>query len=153
MLSRIVELFSSSGQPEDKETHEERVRIATCVLMLEAAGADNEFSPLECSQIVDLLQRRFDLSQEDAEELMSTSVRRQAESYDLWKFTNTINQHCGLDEKLEILVEIWRIIYADEVLDGHEDYLAHKLGRLLNVTHPQLMRAKMAARSERLRGT
>lgn len=152
MLSRIVELFTGKPQSDSGETEGERVRIATCVVILEAAGADNEFSPQECAHIVELLQHRFNLSQEDAEELIRTAVDRRAESHDLWKFTNAINQSCGLDEKLTILEEVWRIIYSDEILDGHEDYFAHKLGRLLNVTHPQLIGAKMAARGERGKG-
>lgn len=153
MLSRIVELFAGKPQTDSRESQVERVRIATCVLVLEAAGADNEFSPQECAHIVELLQQRFELTQEDAEELIQTAVDRRAESHDLWKFTNVINQSCGLEEKLTILEEVWRIIYSDDILDGHEDYFAHKLARLLNVTHPQLIDAKMAARGERRSGT
>jgi uncharacterized tellurite resistance protein B-like protein len=147
MLSRIVSLFA----PEAKDTadvHAERLRLATSVMLLEAAGADNEFSPKECEHIVATLKSRFGLAQDDAEELVQYAEARRAESSDLWKFTNMINRSCSNDEKLDILREVWRVIYADGTLDGHEDYLIHKLAKLLNLNHPQLIEAKMAVRRE-----
>lgn len=147
MLSRIVSLFA----PEVRETaadHAERLRLATCVIMLEAAGADNEFAPGECEHIIATLKDRFELTQGDAEELIQYSQARRAESSDLWKFTNIINQACKNDEKMDILREVWRVIYVDGTLDGHEDYLAHKLAKLLNLNHPQLIETKMAVLRE-----
>src|SRR5690606_16761152 len=47
-----------------------------------------------------------------------------------------------------ILREVWRVIYADGTLDGHEDYLVHKLAKLLNLNHPMLIEAKMAVLRE-----
>ncbi|MCC6153563.1 MAG: TerB family tellurite resistance protein [Candidatus Hydrogenedentes bacterium] len=147
MLSRIVSLFA----PEVREApaaHAERLRLATCVIMLEAAGADNEFAPEECEHIIATLKTRFELPQSDAEELLQYSQARRAESSDLWKFTNIINQACSNDEKMDILREVWRVIYADGTLDGHEDYLVHKLAKLLNLNHPMLIEAKMAVLRE-----
>lgn len=147
MLSSILALFSrqAEGAP---ETRDERVRLATCVILLEIAGADNEFSAAECERIVAILRERFDLSQEDAEELIRYADSRRAESSDLWKFTNAINQSCTNDEKMDILREVWRVIYADGTLDGHEDYLVHKLAKLLNLNHPQLIQTKMSVLKE-----
>jgi len=147
MLSRIVSLFAPAADV-SAETHAERLRLATCVLMLEVAGADNEFSPGECEHIIATLKTRFTLNQEDAEELLKTAEARRAESSDLWKFTNMVNQACNNDEKIEILREVWRVIFADGNLDGHEDYVVHKLAKLLNLSHPQLISAKMAVREE-----
>jgi uncharacterized tellurite resistance protein B-like protein len=147
MFSRIVALFAPEIQG-PAVVHEERVRLATCVILLETAGADNEFSPKECEHILATLKGRFSLGQEEAEELLKYAEARRAESSDLWKFTNAINQACSNDEKLEILREVWRVIYADGTLDGHEDYLVHKLAKLLNLNHPQLIEAKMAVLRE-----
>lgn len=147
MLARIVSLFTSEAR-ENAAARDERLRLATCAILLEAAGADNEFAPEECARIVGALKSRFGLDQEDAEELIKYATERRAESSDLWKFTNVINQNCSNEEKTGILHEVWRVIYADGTLDGHEDYLVHKLAKLLNLTHPQLIAAKMAVLSE-----
>ncbi|HQE83317.1 MAG TPA: TerB family tellurite resistance protein, partial [Candidatus Hydrogenedentes bacterium] len=73
---------------------------------------------------------------------------RRAQSFDIWKFTNEINETCTLAEKKEIIGEVWRVIYADRSLSAHEDYIAHKLGRLLNLTHPDLIEAKVKVLEE-----
>jgi len=147
MLSQIVSLFSPQAQVPGGAA-EERLRLATCVLLLETAGADNEFSPEECAHVIATIKTRFALDQDDAEELLRHAEARRAESADLWKFTNAINQSCSNAEKMDILREVWRVIYADGTLDGHEDYLVHKLAKLLNLNHPQLIEAKMAVLRE-----
>ncbi|MCP4642028.1 MAG: hypothetical protein GY851_16415, partial [bacterium] len=48
----------------------------------------------------------------------------------------------------QIIEEVWRVIFADGRLDGHEDYLVHKLARLLNLNHPQLIAAKVKVMEE-----
>jgi len=142
MLNRLKRLLAPAPQEEEVPSVE-RIRMATCVLLLEVAGADDEFAPEECSRIIDIMRERFSLSQEEAEELMGASQHRRDESYDLWKFTNQINQTCTPQEKREIVEEVWRVVYADGALEAHEDYVVHKLARLLNLNHPQLIEAKM----------
>ncbi|MBN2307527.1 MAG: TerB family tellurite resistance protein [Candidatus Hydrogenedentes bacterium] len=151
MLSRLFDLLGSKAKQEELPD-EDRLQVATCVILLEVAGADDEFSPEECERIVGAMRERFGLSQEEAEELIRVSQERRAQSFDLWKFTNQINQSCANAEKIRIIEEVWRVIFADGTLDGHEDYLVHKLARLLNLNHPQLIDAKMAVLKE-TRGT
>ena len=142
MLEKLLELLAAR-QVDSEGGRQERLRLATCAVLLEAAGADNEFSPAECQLIIEALRARFDLTQDEAEELIRVALDRRQETSGLWKFTNQINQSCTLEEKLGIIEEVWRVIYADGSLDGHEDYLVHKLAALLNLTHPQLIEAKL----------
>ena len=149
MLARIREIFIGATTAEETEqSHEERVQVATCVLMLEAATADSEYSEEESVHMLQTLRTRYRLSKDDAEELMEVARQRRDDSFDLWQFTNQININCTIDEKLEIVEEIWRVVYADGRLDGHEDYLMHKFRKLLNLTHKQLINAKMTVLDE-----
>jgi uncharacterized tellurite resistance protein B-like protein len=38
---------------------------------------------------------------------------------------------------------VWEIAYTDGKLDKYEDYLVHKLAKLLHLTHKQLIEAKL----------
>jgi len=40
---------------------------------------------------------------------------------------------------------VWKLVYADGILDKHEDYLAHKLAKLLRLSHRELIDAKLKA--------
>jgi len=147
MLSRIIDVLTRKEEV-PIEDPSDIIKSATCVLLLEVAGADDEFSPEECERIISTLRNRFELSSKEAEDLLQEAGSSRDESSDIWKFTHAINKNCSLDEKREIIMEIWRVIYADGTLDAHEDHLAHKLARLLNLTHPELIDAKVKVLEE-----
>lgn len=151
MLKRFAELFTGGARTEP-EQETQRVHLATCVVLLEAASIDDEFTDEEKDHIVKVLQQRFSLTPEEVEELMEEAHQIRAESHDLFRFTTQINQNFSVPEKIEILEEVWRIIYSDGALDGHEDHFAHKLRNLLNLNHPQMIEAKLKILEERKQG-
>lgn len=152
MLNRFKEIFTQARPTDDdapsENTHQERLKMATCVVLVEVASADDEFSTEEREHILQALAARFSLSSADAEELLSVATRKREESVDLWQFTHQINELCGPEEKIEIIEEVWRVICADHAIDGHEDHLAHKLAKLFNLTHRQLIDAKVKVLDE-----
>jgi uncharacterized tellurite resistance protein B-like protein len=151
MLRRIMEMFAP--EPERPPAREERIRTATCVLLIEAASADDEFSSEERSHIIQTLRQRFSLSEEEAVELVQAAEDLRTNTLDHFVFTRQINEHCSLLEKERIMEEVWRVIYVDGLLEAHEDFLAHKFGRLLNLNHPQLIKAKMKVREDLKQGS
>ena len=50
--------------------------------------------------------------------------------------------------KLRIIEMFWKVAYADGRLDSHEDYLIHKLGKLLRLSHKQLIDAKLKTKNQ-----
>jgi len=64
-------------------------------------------------------------------------------SIDLWQFSKKINENYSIDEKIEIIESLWQIVFIDEKMDKHENYLMHKLSALLRLSHKQLMDAKL----------
>ena len=125
------------------ESRPRDVRLAACALFLEMAHIDEAFSGEEQAEILKILENEFDLSSEHAQQLAREAREELAESKDLWKFTNAINQHYGLEEKIRMVELLWQVVYADGRLDRHENYLMHKLSRLLNLKHSQLIDAKL----------
>ncbi len=148
MLSRLRDLFAPQEKRPEETAGPERLRLATCVLMLEAARADEEFSDDERRHIIGTLETMYALSEREARELLDASRAARDESSDLWHFTRQINETCSNDEKVAIIEQVWRVVYTDGTLDGHEDYLMHILANLLNLTHPQLIDAKMKVLGE-----
>lgn len=143
MLKRFADILLAKPGVSAQTNPRERVALATCALLLEAAHADDDFTDAERAHIVDVLESRYDLSREEAEELLQEANAALAESHDLWRFTNAINEAYTPAEKIEVVEETWRIFYSDGSLDGHEDHLAHKLRNLLNLDHRQMIDAKM----------
>jgi len=147
----MKKFFQQDAAPEDKvelkeEDRAERIQVATCALLLEVANSDDEFSDIERDNIIQILEKDFELSDEYAKELMELSDKERGESIDLWHFTNLINEHYSIEEKIKIIEMVWKVIYADGKLDKYEDHLAHKLSNLLKLTHKQLIDAKLKVR-------
>ena len=148
MLDIIQRFFKPAAGGQDSgekssDTHD--VNVATCALLIEIAQIDGEFSFEEQKNIIGLLKQEYHLSDDYIEEITEIAEQELKESHDLWKFTNLINNYYNHEEKIKIIEIVWKIIYSDGNLDKHEDYLVHKLSRLLNLRHSELINAKLQA--------
>jgi uncharacterized tellurite resistance protein B-like protein len=46
----------------------------------------------------------------------------------------------------------WKIIYVDGIFDQFEDYMVHKLARMLRLTHDELISAKLKQKPRNIEG-
>ena len=95
-----------------------------------------------------LLRKKYELSEEEVEELIALTEAERDKHPDLWAFTNTISRAFTPQEKLSLLVMVWQVIFADRVLDAHEDMLVRKLQHMLAVNHSLVIKAKQMARED-----
>lgn len=142
LKKRLLEIpeVDSATQEQDES---ERIQIATCIILLEVAKSDDEFLSIEKTTLTAILKKKFKLSAEAAEELMEIADRKREESIDIWEFTHLINKNYTKEEKKKVVEAVWQIIYADEKLDKYEDHFVHKLAKLLQLKHNDLIEAKL----------
>jgi uncharacterized tellurite resistance protein B-like protein len=120
-----------------------KLHIATCAILLEMAKIDGEFSESERKNVIDIFKNKYHLDDNEISCLIEASEKELGKSIDLWQFTNQVNKNYPRNEKLLVVETIWQLVYADGKLDCHEDYLIHKLSELLNISHKDLMDAKI----------
>lgn len=147
MFAKLLDLLKQDNEP-SPVNREEREQLATCVLVLEVAKADGEFSLPEYERVVASLCARFSLNSEQVEELIRVSKDVRKHAVDLFQFTNYLNRVCAPEEKMRLMEEVWSVIYADRSVDAHEEYVARKLAGLLHLNHPQFIEAKLKALTE-----
>jgi uncharacterized tellurite resistance protein B-like protein len=146
MIYKFKRLFGATSKEiitDDLEATSYRVYQATCAILLELAYIDGEFSDIERNHIISAFKKDYDLAEEDILELMEASEKEFKESIGMWQFTNLINKNFSLEEKIQVLETVWRVAYSDGILDQHEDYLAHKVAKLLRLSHKQLIDTKL----------
>lgn len=143
MLKRFAEILLGERGDSAQVSSPVKLPLATCVVLLEAACADESFSREERRHILEVLVDRFDLTKDEASEMLEEATRASEHSVGLHRFTRAVNEGFTPAEKRDLIEEVWRIFYSDGTLTGHEDHLAHQLGKLLNLNHPQLIDAKM----------
>jgi uncharacterized tellurite resistance protein B-like protein len=144
MLTKKPEAVLESQEKDETE----RLQVATCIILLEVAKSDDEFSSIEKATLKAILKKKFEISAEVVEELMEIASKKREESIDLWQFTNLINQNYTKEEKIKIVESAWRVIYADEKLNGYEDHFVHKLAKLLQLDHSELIETKLKIKYE-----
>lgn len=139
---RLLKNLTASPVEEEQERFD-RVQIATCVILLEVAKYDDEFSSMEEETMKAILKKDFSISGDAIEDLMKVAEDQRGESVDLWEFTNVINQHFSREEKLKMMEAAWKIIYSDEILNKYENHYVHVLAGLLRLRHADLIDAKL----------
>jgi len=147
MIGRLLEMLADSPR-ETEEDHQQRIAIATCALMLELAYADGEFDEQEENFIYTLIDERFELSAEAREELLELADQKRHASVDLYTFTSSINDHFSPEEKLQLVHELWRLIFSDGSMHHHEEYLIRRISDLLRIPHRKMIQAKLDVKQQ-----
>ena len=124
------------------------LRLATAAVLLDIAYADGEFSPVEDGNVVGFLTQRFDLSPDDARELLEAADEIRKKTVDHFALTHYIRKNAPLSERIEIVKTMWRLVYSDGKLSEYEAYLVRKLADLLGLEHHVMIEAKSAVLRE-----
>ena len=141
------ELTIEKGQP-PKDSHEKKLQIATAALFVELAKADGDFSEEERKRIIDTMQKNFNLNDECINELLELSEEKAKDSISVYEFTSIINDHFEKNEKLQLLKNLWRVVYTDGKLNQYEDRLIKIIGSTLNLDHKDVINAKLLVKQE-----
>ena len=150
IFKRIFEEDQESAIREHKIDKQGKLKIAACVILLEAVTADSILSDQELHMIIDLLKTKYNMTDEQVNELIETSKKERESSTDLWYFTNLINENLSIDEKYDLMEMIWEVIYSDGTLDKYENYIAHKLLNLLNLDRSKFIQLKLKVKEKTL---
>jgi uncharacterized tellurite resistance protein B-like protein len=147
MIKRLVDRVANAitvtnKQEPDPEEREHTIRMATAVLMVDVARADNDFQEAELTALLDLIESHFELSAEEAGELANAADEEAERLVSLHRFTQLLHQNLNDDEKARVVSLLWQIAYADGRLSKYEDSLVLKIGDLLYVSRGRVMRLK-----------
>jgi uncharacterized tellurite resistance protein B-like protein len=142
---------AANAPPASTPAHDP-VALAACVLLLEVAHADGEFSDVERQHLEFVLERHFALPAETGRLLMEQAERERQKSVDHFSFTQQIKSEYDLGQKMTLAETMWGLVLADGEIDEHEHYLTRKISNLLDLEPGYLSAAKAAAAAKGLSG-
>lgn len=149
MLDIVKRFFGAAPHGDTPAPDPERdLRVAVCALLVEMARIDDQFTREEMERILDILKDTYGLDREHADALVAAADLELEESVDLWQFARRINENYRIDEKLNVIELMWRVVYVDGHMDEHEHYLMNKMKNLLRLSHDQLIAVKLAVKKE-----
>jgi uncharacterized tellurite resistance protein B-like protein len=109
-------------------------KLAAAALMVEVAVQDGEFADQEQKVIKKSLIEKLDLSDTEAEELLSAAIDKQSQSIQILSFTRDIKNHFDEEGRADIMEMLWGIVFADGVEDHFESNLMRRIAGLLYVS-------------------
>jgi uncharacterized tellurite resistance protein B-like protein len=136
------------GQDGQTGPRQDPLRLSTAAVLLEIAYADGEFTPAEDGDVVGYLRRAFSLSEEEARDLLGAANEVREHTIDYFGITNFIRNNSSLQQRIDIVKTMWRMVYADRKLTDYENYLVRKLADLLGLEHHVMIDAKVSVLRE-----
>jgi uncharacterized tellurite resistance protein B-like protein len=147
VLTAIRSFFEDRLRPEEAAADgPDPLALASAALMFEIGRADRELDDAERDQLRDLLARRFGLDAAALDEIERLAEAEVEEANDLYQFTQLVNEHYGPAERIEVVRNLWRVAWADGVVDAHEEHLIRRIADLLHVRHRDFIAAKLEVR-------
>jgi uncharacterized tellurite resistance protein B-like protein len=135
MLERLKALFegkhelavNAKGVAADEE-----LKVATVVLLLEAAYGDQEFIRKEQRLILRGIEREFGLDSEEAHTLAARAESIRPPAVTLKDLTDVVRAGFDVEQRTRVLTWIWKILEADRSESDWEqsfvDYVTERLG-------------------------
>lgn len=146
MLSRIKSLLEGlTAGEQDSTGSDEQTRLAAAVLLVEVMMADHDIAEAEKDRLTESLVSMFGMQAAEADTLVQAAQDKHEVLVSLHEMTNIINMHFTHARKLELILQMWRMAYADSRWDKYEEHLIRKVADLLYVSHKDFIRCKHQA--------
>ncbi len=144
MITSLVKFFENQIREVNDANHPpgDHIELATAVLMLEIGLADSSMDQDELAIIKQNLVDVFHLPHEQVDELVNLAQQEVDLSVSLHDFTRLLNERLKRDEKIRIIELLWRVAFADAVLDKYEEYYIRKIADLLYISHKDYIKTK-----------
>lgn len=147
MAFKWIEKLTQLGEPTARKGNDrDELGMALAILMLEVAKSDFQESDSEIQSMTAWLKSQdLGLSHDNVTQLLDSARGEQARSAGLFKYTRRACEQMSMEERVQLVEQLWLIAYADGVIDKYEEAAIRKASELLYVSHSDFIRAKFAA--------
>jgi uncharacterized tellurite resistance protein B-like protein len=146
-MTQFLENLRQIVNRHEPDADEHALPRAAAVLLLELAATDAGIDERERRVIERAVTERFGLGDAELRDLLEEAGRRQRDTHSLHEFTHQLRTGLAPEMRGELVEWLWRVAYADDRLDRHEEHLVRRLADLLGVPHREFMRRKHRAAS------
>jgi len=121
---------------------EHQLNLAAAALLIEMILQDDNVDKAEVAEVKKLLITQFAISTAEMESLYALAEEEKHQSTDYHEFTSLIAKHYTQPQKIQLIESLWRVAYADQVLDKYEEHMVRRISDLIYVSHKDFIQAK-----------
>jgi len=144
LFQQLVGFFSGNDVSELKEP--EHPLLPRLALLLEAATYDDEFAREEKTKIAHLLCDVYGIQETEVDPLLEMAAEKSRKATDLHELTRDLSNSLSLEERAELMCELWMVVLADGVIHPNEDLFVRKMQKLLRMDRSAWIEAKLEAK-------
>jgi len=128
---------SVSATPDERQ-----LNLAAAALLVEMILQDDHIDKAEVAEVKKLLVTQLGVSEAEMESLYALAEEEKHQATDYHQFTKLIASHYTQPQKIQLIESLWRVAYADQVLDKYEEHMVRRISDLIHVSHKDFIKAK-----------
>lgn len=121
------------------------VSQAAALLLAEVARVDQDVKDIDLIAARDGMRELFSLSPEQSADLIEHACRPENRPTSYHAIVRLLNRSLSMQEKINLIEQMWRVAQIDQEIDMYEDHLLRKISDLLYVPHSEFIAAKHRA--------
>ncbi len=123
------------------------IELTAAVLAYEIARIDGEVSDEELRVLMEEIKSISKKANKDEKEILKIIEIYSSDSTSFYEFIEDINNNYSKDDKLSLLGFMWKIAYADGILEVDEERLIRRLADLIKIKNIEVLKLKDIAKN------
>ena len=144
MFAALKSLFEDAAEAPPTES---QIQSTAALLLIEVAKADQSIEQDELQRIQEVLSEQWSLSSAELDQLINEATETAKWNASLYEHVELVNAHFSQEQKYQLVLGLWRVACADQVIHHHEEHLVRRVADLLYVSHKDFIRSKHEALS------
>ena len=146
-LRKFLLNASETNQPEALFDASDQ-QVAQAALMFHVIAADGMVYDEEKAKLRQVLESNYMLTKAESDQLFEEAKRADREAIDLYGFTSILKRKLSEEERLELVKNLWQMVYADGEIHELEDNVVWRIAELLAIDKRDRMEMKRDVRRE-----
>ena len=123
------------------------IELTAAVLAYEIARIDGEVSDEELRVLMEEIKSISKKANKDEKEILKIIEIYSSDSTSFYEFIEDINDNYSKDDTLSLLGFMWKIAYADGILEVDEERLIRRLADLIKIKDIEVLKLKDIAKN------
>lgn len=138
----MFNFFKKKKAPVSQQERNFEIELTGSILAYEIARADGEISHEELTVLMSEIKKIAIKVGKSPEDIFNILKEFSDQSVSFHEFIEDINKEFSKNEKLSLIDFLWRIAYADSILETHEERLVRRIADLIHIKDIEVLKIK-----------
>jgi len=140
--------FLKRKKSEIKENnHNFDIELTATILAYEVARSDGEITESELSLLYDEIKKISVKVGKKEEKILAIIEEYSKNSVSFYEFINDINKSYSKEDKLSLIQFLFKLAYADKILETNEERLIRRISDLIKIKDIEVLKIKDIAKN------